>query len=69
MKKEIPNFILYLFRTNLDKNRKDVELLLDDLNGDLLKLISEYAKLYKEKYNESISFKGVQYDRHRSNWY
>ena len=67
MKKEIPNFILYLFRTNLDKNRKDVELLLDDLNGDLLKLISEYAKLYKEKYNESISFKGVKHGRYRSN--
>jgi DNA-binding ferritin-like protein (Dps family) len=67
MKKEIPNFILYLFKTNLNKNREDVELLLDDLNGDLFKLISEYAKLYKEKYNESISFKGVKHGRHRSN--
>jgi hypothetical protein len=67
MKKEIPSFILHLFKANLDKNKEDVESLLDDLNGDLLKLISEYANLYKKKYNESISFKGVQYDRHRSN--
>jgi hypothetical protein len=66
MKKEIPNFILYLFKSNLDKGREDVESLLDDLNGDLLKLIFEYAELYKKKYNESISFKGIQYDRHRS---
>jgi len=63
---KIPNFILHLFKVNLDKDRKDVESLLDDLNGDLLKLISEYAELYKKKYNESISFKGVEYDRYRS---
>jgi len=66
MKKKIPNFILHLFKVNLDKDRKDVESLLDDLNGDLLKLISEYAELYKKKYNKSISFKGVEYDRYRS---
>jgi len=68
MKRKIPNFILYLFKTNLDKNREDVESLLDDLNGDLFKLVSEYAKLYEKKYNESISFKGVKHGRYRSNW-